>query len=100
MSTKPEIKKLIIPLGGVEVTCYGDHEEDEDTIHGTVVLLGVSHHAQFIRVTEDGDGVQVPTRDPHERYADMQRIYDVNYQTVQIPGFEGNWVLLIHPGED
>ena len=72
--------------------------DGEDTLLGTVYLFGVAHHAQFIRVKEDEEtGEQVPTNDPEGRWEDVCWLYEQAYQTVEVPGFEGDYVLVIHP---
>lgn len=91
----------------VQIEDITRHEEDEDTLLGTCHILGVPHHAQFIRVEDvegedDGFGrpsLQQPTNDPHGRYDDMQKVYAGRCYTVNLEqfGFEGQWVVLIHP---
>jgi hypothetical protein len=45
--------------------------------------------------------LQQPTLDPHGHYEDLQKLYPANrYSTVRVPGFEGDYVMLVHPYED
>lgn len=80
----------------------------EDCLLGVCFILGVPHHAQFLRV-HDVPGlddphwtVQAGTLDPHDRYDDMQRFYEGwSYATVDLTelGFHGKYVVMIHPFE-
>ena len=73
----------------------------EDYLLGTCVVNGVPHHAEFIRVhdVEDEDGRQ---------YRSLLTIRTVatttgrttttgHYQTMKVPGFEGDWAMVIFP---
>ena len=71
--------------------------------------FGGTHHVQFLKVHEapkpeasPAEGsVQQPTLDPHGHYEDLQKLYPANrYSTVRVPGFEGEYVMLVHPYED
>lgn len=91
----------------VKIEDIEQHDEDEDTLLGTCHILGVPHHAQFVRVEDiegedDGFGrplIQQPTNDPHGRYDDMQKLYEGRYCTVSLKqfGFAGRWAVAIHP---
>ena len=73
--------------------------EGEAALLGSVYILGVLHHAWFVRV-EDRDGEQVTVDDPYGRLEDFYRL-DADagpFQTVEVPGFEGEYVLVIYPG--
>ena len=71
-------------------------------------ILSVPHHAQFLRVydapsLDDRNRIaQAGTLDPHDRYANMQRIYGCrSYETVELTelGFPGRYVVMVHPFE-
>jgi hypothetical protein len=73
--------------------------EDEAALLGHVYFLGVLHHAWFVRV-EDRDGEQVAFNDPYNRLDDFHRL-DADQgplQTVEVPGFDGEYVLVVYPG--
>jgi hypothetical protein len=72
--------------------------EGEDVLLGTVALFGCLHHFQAVRVTRDAQGCQVALRDPHHRFADVALVNgDGALETVELPGFEGEWILCIYP---
>jgi hypothetical protein len=72
--------------------------EEEDGLLGTVYIFGVMHHAWFVRV-DDTDDDQVATDDPHDRLSEFRQL-DADggrFQTVEVPGFPGQYVLVIYP---
>jgi hypothetical protein len=72
--------------------------EGEAALLGTVYILGVLHHAWFVRV-EDQDGDQVAVDDPHGRLEEFQQL-DADrgaMQTVTVPGYPGRYVVVIYP---
>jgi hypothetical protein len=72
--------------------------EGEASILGTVYVFGVLHHAWFVRV-EGQDGDQVAVDDPHGRLEEFQQL-DADrgaMQTVDVPGYPGEYVLVIYP---
>jgi hypothetical protein len=72
--------------------------EDEDALLGVVYIFGVMHHAWFVRV-EDTDDDQVATNDPCDRLAEFHQL-DADagrLRTVTVPGFPGDYVLVIYP---
>jgi hypothetical protein len=75
--------------------------EDEESLLGTVYVLGVLHHAWFVRVTEDEDD-QIAVDDPHGRLEDFRRL-DLDagrLRTVEVPGYPGHeYVMVIYPAE-
>lgn len=73
--------------------------DDEAALLGLVYVLGVLHHAWFVQV-EDRGGAQVAVNDPYNRLDDFYRL-DVDagpFQTVEVPGFDGEYVLVMYPG--
>lgn len=75
--------------------------EGEAALLGTAHILGVHHHAWFVRVV-DRDGDQVGVDDPHGRLAEFHQL-DADagrMQTVQVPGCPGDYVLVICPVGD
>jgi hypothetical protein len=72
--------------------------EGEASLLGTVYVFGVLHHAWFVRV-EEQDGDQVAVDDPHGRFEEFQQL-DADrgaMQTVDVPGYPGQYVLVIYP---
>ena len=75
--------------------------EGEAALLGTAYILGVLHHAWFVRVVER-DGDQVAVDDPYDRLAEFHQL-DADagrMQTVQVPGYPGDYVLVIYPAGD
>lgn len=97
-------------------------------LKGTLYILGTLFHAQFIRVkyseyrggelagipyigpepqayNEDGDGEQVPWCDDSESLCNtwwhqaMVHVDECAFATIDVPGFEGHYVLLVYPSE-
>jgi hypothetical protein len=59
------------------------------------------HHAWFVQV-EEADGDQVAVNDPYNRLEEFQQL-DADagrFQTVEVPGFSGEYVLVIYPAGD
>jgi hypothetical protein len=75
--------------------------EEEAALLATVYILGVLHHAWFVQVVDE-DGDQVAVNDPCGRLAEFQQL-DADrgrMQTIQIPGYPGDYVLVIYPAGD
>ena len=94
-------KLLDIRIEGLWDQAFG-----EDCLLGVCLILGVPHHAQFLRVHEAPDPedsertVQAGNLDPQSRYADMQQFYESRrYQTVDLTvlGFRSEYAVMIHP---
>mgnify|MGYP001282407958 CR=1 FL=1 len=71
----------------------------EDCLLGCVRLVRAPHHLTLVRV-HTVDGVQEATRDPHNRLDDVLRGADSAGDTVELPGFNGEWVLGVDPYRD
>lgn len=71
-------------------------EEDEDYFSVTIRINGTPHHLQGIRVDQTEEGL-VPTKDPHDRYADVCQLYDYPMRTTKVEGLPGEWLLYMHP---
>jgi hypothetical protein len=46
---------------------------------------------------DGGATIQEAVNDPHDRLGDVQRFNDNKLLTVQVPGFEGSYVMVIFP---
>ena len=73
--------------------------DGEATLLGHVYLLGTLHHAWFVQVEERPEG-QVAIADPHHRLEDVHYLAGDGgpFETVAVPGFLGEYVLVISPG--
>jgi hypothetical protein len=75
--------------------------DGEAALLGHVFVHGVMHHAWFVQV-EEADGDQVAVNDPYNRLEEFQQL-DADagrFQTVEVPGFSGQYVLVIYPAGD
>jgi hypothetical protein len=66
-------------------------------IHGVIEIAGVDHHLMFLRVEDDENGSQRPTRDPYNRYGDLQRLRKGKLRTIKVPNHRGEWICHIYP---
>jgi len=90
-----------IEINGTRFTIYQSPRfEEEEVIHGLIDLFGRTFHIQFIRVQLDEHNEQIATKDPYGRYDDMLRVDSISFETIELPGYPGDWVMLIHPGEE
>ena len=77
---------------------------------GTTTIASVDFHCLFIRVRQNEDTgeqfVDLPTDEDGEVddrecigqiWEDMCGLDEGPFQTIQVPGYEGTWVLVIHP---
>ena len=74
-------------------------EAEEDYILGRAEFGEMPFHVEAVRVLETDDGIQVATTEMNERRLDaLHHAHgDGAFQTVEIPGHEGYWVLWITP---
>ncbi len=77
-----------------------DATEEEAVLLGVVDLFGVHHHVMAIQVQDNDQGVQEAVKDPYDRLGDACHIDDTRFQTVELPGRDGAWVLVITPHGD
>jgi hypothetical protein len=70
---------------------------DEDYLIGGLRIGSVNFHAEAIRVHEVED-IQEATNDPNHRLDDLSSLCgDGAFETVEIDGFPGRWVVYITP---
>lgn len=75
-----------------------DTRGDGCHLKGDVLFLGVYHHLMLIRVDINGDGCQdVYHEEDQSIYDDIVWLYDFPFQTVQVPGLEGDFITIMHP---
>ena len=66
-----------------------------------LAFSGLWMHLFAIRVQDDGGGVQVAWEDAFAAdVCSVQRINGASLQTVELPGLEGDWIVLAHPHGD
>lgn len=71
---------------------------NEATMLSVIQLYGVRHHVTAIQVKCDVNDYQVAVNDPYDRLDDAYAgDSDGVFQTIEIPGFKGRWVLHITP---
>jgi hypothetical protein len=66
---------------------------------GTVEILGIPMHAQFIRVREE-NGEQVcdgSSDEAIQNWIAASSLYDCAWKTIKLSELAGDWVCLIHP---
>jgi hypothetical protein len=74
---------------------------EEACLKAVTDILDVHHHVYFIEVQDvrgnDEVSEQVAVNDPYDRLGDVQRLNDGRLMTVKIPGFAGDYVMVIFP---
>jgi hypothetical protein len=74
---------------------------EEACLRAVTEVLGVPHHVFLIAVQEvahaDGSNEQVAVRDPYDRLGDVLRFNEERLATVRVPGYPGEYVLVIFP---
>lgn len=73
---------------------------DQEVLIGVCNIMGISHHARFIRMKDDSLGVQHPVNDPDNLCLELRGLLEQRLRTVQLPGFEGDYVVSIISMED
>jgi len=81
-----------------------DLRPEEACLKAVTDILDVSHHVYFIEVKEaevDEEGSeQVAVKDPYDRLGDVQRLNEGRLLTVKVPGYEGDYAMVIFPFAD
>lgn len=69
--------------------------------HGQVRINGVEHHLTLVRVADDESGAQ-RAADAYGRddLDALQGVYEGRYQTVRVPGLDGDFVAFVVPHAD
>lgn len=72
--------------------------DGEATLLGHAYILGVLHHAWLIQVAQAA-GEQVPVNDPHGRLDDLHYFAGDGgpFDTLEVPGFLGQYAMVIAP---
>ena len=95
-----QFKQVIEIPGTPPITIYArPNFDEEEVITGIIELFGISCHIQFIRVAYDEENVQYATKDPNGWFLTLLGVDDIAFRTFELPGYEGEWVLLITPFE-
>ena len=88
----------------VETITLEDTMGDGSEYLGTVEVLGQLHHFQALKVETrylDFGRDQWPVNDEFaSAYEHLQNFYDGVYQTVKLPGVEGEYIIVMHPYAD
>jgi len=81
-----------------------DLRPEEACVRAVTEILDVPHHVYFIEVkdvpNDDGEEIfteQVAVSDPFDRLGDVQRLNDGRLLTVRVPGYEGDYAMVIFP---
>jgi len=84
-----------------QVRDVSEHKDGTRLLVG-VEIFGTIHHLSFIRVIVDDEGVQRgATYENETDLIALGGLYEVSsYQTVNVPGFDGNYVAYLHPYGD
>lgn len=88
--------KVELDLGRCKVRWF-EQDLDEDVWSGSVYFFGYPHHFMAIKVKVGPDGSWKGTKDPHDRLQDYYTMYPFPPMPAQIPGLDGDYVILIHP---
>lgn len=67
---------------------------------GKLVIFGVEHHVEFIRVHIVNNCLEAwahPENENIDRYEDVQKLHPGCYQTFKIPGFAGQYICVAFP---
>jgi hypothetical protein len=77
---------------------------EEACLKAVTDILEVPHHVYLIEVQdiqeEEGETDQVAVHDPYGRLGDVQRLNEGRLLTVKVPGYGGDYVLVIFPFVD
>ena len=97
---QPENRIAAIPLDPPPLNITDVWVEDEgNRLLGTVKLFGMNFHAEFLRVGVFGEcQMGVGSGGCHDVFEKLMAFDDDGaFQTFQLPGFDGDWVLVIAP---
>lgn len=95
-----DIKGIRIPIG--HLTFHGVHLIDLDAnpraqvLKATAVILGTDFHVIGVRV-QDEDGLQRVVCDPLNRSKEIYALNEGRLETITLPTFDGEWIIVIHP---
>lgn len=71
-------------------------------VEGILNILGHDHHVLFIELWCPGGKAQRPVDDPRRLFDQSAELFwdeDKNVQTVEVPGFTGQYAMLVFPHE-
>lgn len=76
-------------------------DDDRSCLLASVNIFGTDHHVMFIKVV-DNNGVQEAASPEWEtEYEAMHQMFDApRFSTVVVPGYDGEYVVTMHPYED
>ncbi len=97
------MKPETITIDGTTIELFTKLDE-EDVFKGMTTFCGVPCHVYFIRVhnvEHPGYIEQEAVGDPYGRFGDLRNLDPEMpaFGTVEIPGYDGEYVLCLFPGE-
>jgi hypothetical protein len=88
----------------MKIEVIGLQEPEPGYILGEADVNGVPHHIEFYRVCYDENLDELVVWQPEEgensnqqRFDDLQNTYEGSYHTIQLDGFEGEYVCCMFP---
>lgn len=103
----PKAHKQQAPMhldtGRLVLTNLTDLRPEEVCLKAVTDILNVPHHVYFIAVREVEEGgltLQLAVCDPYDRLNDVRRLNEGTLMTVRLPGYEGDYVMVLFPFAD
>lgn len=72
-------------------------ETDNDHLLGCVTIFGTQHHLGLVRIETTEDGQRAANEEDKQFFEDIWWIYEYPFMTTKIPGFDGEYVAIMHP---
>lgn len=91
MKTAATVSGLLVP-GTIR-----DTRGDGCNLLAEVELFGVPHHLVLVRVTWNDEIQEAFSEADRDLFDDISYLYDYEFRTVEVPGFEGQFVAVMHP---
>lgn len=95
---KPILERNLTIKGVAFEGVYQD-PETPGYAHGACQIAGCDFHALFVRVKAKAHRThgQMAVNDPWNHYETLEKLNPGPYQTLDIPGFDGEWVMVLYP---
>ena len=87
----------VLVLGDLTVRDFRQSADEPGYAIGSCTIAGTMFHVEALRVKRDENDCQIGSDDPHDRYADVCALDENAFQTIEIHGLEGDWVLWVRP---
>jgi hypothetical protein len=78
-------------------------ETNPHRLQGYFFFLGAGFHVECLKMKDDGDLIEPNAAAPKEvkeQFDTLQKLHDGAYNTIQLPGRSGRWVLFVYPFAD